>query len=131
MYLLDTNAVSDLVRQPDGPISQGYARARNDVVTSIIVSAEILFGLEKRPSTRLTRQVELVLSQLTVLPFSAEADRAYARIRASLQARGTPIGSVDLFIAAHAVALGATLVTDNVREFSRVDGLAVENWLRP
>ena len=94
------------------------------------MSGEIHFGLERRPSTRLARQVDRVFERLPIMPFESDADRVYARVRASLERRGTPIGANDLLIAAHALALGATLVTDNVREFGRVEGLTVENWLR-
>jgi tRNA(fMet)-specific endonuclease VapC len=73
--------------------------------------------------------VEAILSEIAVLPFGAPADEAYARIRTALEAAGRPIGGNDLLIAAHAFAEGATLVTANVREFRRVGGLTVENWL--
>lgn len=118
------------MRQPRGAVSHRFASADRTVVTSIIVSAELRFGLARRPSARLASQVEAVLGSLTVLPFEQDADRCYATIRADLERRGTPIGANDLLIAAHALAVGATLVTDNVREFARIDGLAVENWLR-
>lgn len=131
MFLLDTNAISDMVRQPGGPVGRRVDQLTDDdLATSIVVAAELKFGLAKKPSERLALQLDGVLRRLRVLPFGGEADQHYARIRAALERRGTPIGGNDLFIAAHALSLGATLVTDNVREFSRVDGLVVGNWLR-
>lgn len=117
------------MREPRGAVSFRFADADRPVVTSIIVSAELRFGLARRPSARLANQIETVLGRLTVLSFDGGVDEVYARIRAALERQGTPIGANDLFIAAHAMALGATLVTDD-SDFARVEGLAVENWLR-
>ena len=130
-YLLDTNILSDLVRNPHGRITQrirkvGEAR----VCTSIIVAAELRYGSEKKGSPRLTAQLATVLSALEVLPFDAPADSTYGLLRARLERSGKPIGANDLLIAAQALALGHVLVTDNEREFARVDGLSCENWLR-
>ena len=131
MYLLDTNAVSSMLRFPAGPVGGRVMQLDDDdIATSSIVMAEVRFGLAKHPSERLGRQLAIVLERLRVLPFEAGADEHYGRLRADLERRGLPIGANDLFIAAHALSLEATLVTDNVREFSRVEGLAVENWLR-
>lgn len=130
-YLLDTNIVSDLVRNPQGQIAAHVRKVgESRVATSIIVAAELRYGAEKKGSTRLTLQLESVIGALQVLPFEAPADEFYGRVRAELEALGKPIGSNDLLIAAHAVSLGHTLVTDNTREFSRVRSLKVENWLR-
>lgn len=131
LYLLDTNIVSHFIKDPAGRIGRRVLREGDQAVaTSIIVAAELRFGVELKQSLRLAAQVEEALSRLTVLPLEDDADRHYARVRAELQRRGTPIGGNDLLIAAHALTLGATLVSDNVREFARVDGLPVENWLR-
>jgi tRNA(fMet)-specific endonuclease VapC len=130
-YLLDTNVVSDLVRNPQGPIARhighvGEAR----VCTSIIVAAELRYGAAKKGSPRLAKQLEAVLGVLDVLPFETPADIAYGAIRTRLEGLGKPIGGNDLLIAAQAVALGHTIVTDNEKEFDRIDGLLHENWLR-
>lgn len=130
-YLLDTNVVSELVRVPQGVIAQritavGEAR----VCTSIVVAAELRYGAAKKGSARLAAQVAAVLGALDVLPLDAPADAMYATIRADLERAGQLIGGNDLLIAAQALALGHTLVTDNTREFARVAGLAHENWLR-
>lgn len=130
-YLLDTNVLSDLVRRPQGPVSEHVRRVgENVVMTSIIVAAELRFGAAKRGSKPLTAQLEAILGALEVMPLEPPADDAYAAIRTELEARGAPIGGNDMLIAAHARALGTTLVTDNEREFRRVDGLSIENWLR-
>lgn len=130
LYLLDTNAVSNLADEPAGPIAQQIARVGvENVVTSIIVNGEIAFGLELKQSKRLKAQMERVFSVLPVLSLDQPADMHYGILRAELKRRGRPIGPNDLLIAAHALALDATLVTANVGEFSRVRGLKIENWL--
>jgi len=100
------------------------------VCTSVIVAAEIRYGATKKASKRLTEQVEAVLRAIDTLPLDSLADKTYGVIRVQLEQAGTPIGGNDLLIAAHAVALDFTLVTDNDGEFSRINGLRVENWLR-
>jgi tRNA(fMet)-specific endonuclease VapC len=131
-YLLDTNVVSDLVRKPQGRVTQHIREVGETAVcNSIIVAAELRYGATKRGSPRLTAQLEAVLGALDVLAFEAPVDRAYGRLRARLEQTGQPIGGNDLLIAAQAVALGCTLVTDEERKFARIDELARENWLRP
>ena len=130
-YLLNTNIVSDLVRNPHGRITQRIRKAgEGRVCTSIIVAAELRGGSAKKGSPRLTAQLDAVLSALEVLPFEAPADATYGSLRARFERRGNPIGANDLLIAAQALSLGHVLVTDNEREFARVDGLNCENWLR-
>lgn len=130
-YLLDANAISAIVAEPRGPVARRLAEVGEvNVFTSVIVRAEILFGLKKRASAELTRKVGNVLSRLYIASFDPPADSHYADIRLDLKLRGEPIGANDLWIAAHAMALDAVLVSDNEREFSRVAGLKLENWLR-
>jgi tRNA(fMet)-specific endonuclease VapC len=129
--LLDTNIVSDLVRNPQGQSAQRIAEIGEDAVcTSIIVAAELRFGAAKRASERLSRQLERILGALEIIPFDQPADTVYGNLRVQLEAAGTPIGGNDLLIAAQALALGHIVVTDNEREFGRVAGLTCENWLR-
>lgn len=129
-YLLDANVLSQLVRQPQGPVAARIAKVGEaKVFTSVIVACELRYGAVKRGSGKLTRQVEAVLRAMEILPFEADADRHYAAIRAALEHKGTPIGANDMLIAAHARALGAICVTDNVAEFKRVPALKIENWL--
>ncbi len=130
-YLLDTNVVSDLIRNPQGRVAERIRRVGEaKVCTSIIVAAELRYGAAKKGSQRLTAQLETVLSGLDVLSFEAPADAAYGLIRTELEHAGRPIGGNDLLIAAQARALDYTIVTDNEREFARIDGLSHENWLR-
>ena len=130
-YLLDTNIVSDLVRRPQGRIAQHIREVGEaQVCTSVIVAAELRYGAAKKGSQRLTAQLEAVLSALDVVSFEAPADEAYGLIRARLERAGQPIGANDLLIAAHAVAIGCAIVTDNELEFGRIEGLLRENWLR-
>jgi tRNA(fMet)-specific endonuclease VapC len=131
-YLLDTNVVSDLIRNPQGRVAKHIRKVGEaQVCTSIIVAAELRYGATKKGSARLTAQLEAVLGALDVLPLAAPADAAYGLIRTQLEQAGRPIGSNDLLIAAQAVALAYTMVTDNEGEFARVGGLPCENWLRP
>jgi len=130
-YLLDTNVVSDLVRNPQGKVAQQIRKVgETQVCTSIIVSAELRYGAAKRGSPRLTAQLEAVLGALEVLPFERPADAAYGLLRTRLEQTGRPIGANDLLIAAQAIALGYTLITDNEKEFAWVEHLPRENWLR-
>jgi tRNA(fMet)-specific endonuclease VapC len=130
-YLLDTNAVSDLVHDAHGPVATTILRHGVDrICTSIIVAAELRFGAAKRGSARFVADLAAVLATLTIEPFDQPADRCYGELRAALERRGRPIGPNDMLIAAHALALGCTIVTADVDEFSRVKGLPVENWLR-
>ena len=131
-YLLDTNMLSALMNHPDGHLAARVASvisSRGIICTSIIVAAEARFGVAKKGSERLRRQVEQLLSEIDVLPFESNADEYYAVLRAQLERRGTPIGGNDMLIAAQALATDSILVTNNVREFARVRGLRIENWL--
>lgn len=129
-YLLDTNIVSEMIRNPHGGVA---ARIRDvgeaQVATSIIVAAELRYGAARKASSRLTAQVEAVLGALEVVPFEEPADRVYGVLRSGLEQKGQPIGGNDLLIAAQALSLGFTLVTANEREFSKIDDLQCENWL--
>ena len=128
-YLLDTNVISDLVREPQGRVAVKIAEVGEAVVcTSIVVAAELRFGAAKRGSERLSAQVDAILSAMDILPLEAPADHTYARLRWALEQSGRMIGPNDLLIAAHALASGCVLVTANVDEFSRVPDLAVEDW---
>jgi tRNA(fMet)-specific endonuclease VapC len=106
-----------------------------NLCTSIIVAAELRYAADKKRadkkgSPRLSSQLNAVLAALEVLPFETPADKSYGLLRTRLEQAGTPIGANDLLIAAQALALGYVIVTDNEREFSRVKGLRLQNWLR-
>jgi tRNA(fMet)-specific endonuclease VapC len=129
-YLLDTNIISHLIRCPTGPLLYRLESILPATAcTSVVVSAEIHFGLKKKASDRLIQQAEKILSVIDILPLESPVDEHYGDIRSYLNQLGRPIGCNDLFIAAHARMLDLILVTDNIREFSRVPGLKVENWL--
>jgi tRNA(fMet)-specific endonuclease VapC len=133
-YLLDTNILSDLLKNPQGKaarkISALPAADRESLATSIVVAAELRHGVAKSGSSILATRVDQLLDAIQILPLAPEADRHYGQIRSQLEKAGTPIGANDLLIAAHVLAIDAILVTDNMREFKRVKGLQVENWLR-
>lgn len=128
--MLDTNVISDLLRNPQGKTARRIAEAgENNICTSIIVAAELRYGCAKSGSQRLRAAVEEFLAEIEVLAFESPADTEYGAIRSGLEAAGTPIGGNDLLIAAHALASEAVIVTANADEFKRVRGLKVENWL--
>jgi tRNA(fMet)-specific endonuclease VapC len=128
--MLDTNIISDLVKNPQGRSAKRIAKVgEGNICTSIIVAAALRYGCAKSGSKRLLKAVEDLLGEIPVLPFDVPADAAYGGIRSELEAAGKPIGSNDLLIAAHAYTTGTTIVTANIDEFKRIRGLSVENWL--
>jgi tRNA(fMet)-specific endonuclease VapC len=129
-YLLDTNIISDIIRNPSGLVARRIEQVGpKEIYTSIIVAAELRYGCAKRGSAKLLAKVEALLETIPVLPLDVPADTEYGGIRAELEAAGQTIGLNDLLIGAHAFALSLTCVTDNVREFNRIRGLSVENWV--
>ena len=129
-HLLDTNVLSELVRQPRGAVARKIAEVGEAAVcTSVIVACELRYGAAKKGSPRLSAQVEAILAAIEILPFDAPADAAYADLRVALEQADSPIGPNDMLIAAHALAHDCMLVSANVREFSRVPGLSVVSWL--
>lgn len=129
-YMLDTNMISAIVYEPRGKVFQKLVEVgEGNVFTSIFVHAEIWYGVKKKGSEELTRKVANVTKRLYVAAFSMPGDRRYAEVRRALR-KGQNIGPNDLWIAAHALALDAILVTANESEFSRMPGLKIENWLK-
>jgi tRNA(fMet)-specific endonuclease VapC len=129
-WMFDTNALSELIKSPQGSVArrlQGVAAG--SVCTSVVVACELRFGAQRKASPVLQKRVEDLLSALPVLAFDGPADQHCADIRLGLERAGTPIGGMDLMIAAHARSLGLCVVTHNVREFNRVPGLLVEDWV--
>jgi tRNA(fMet)-specific endonuclease VapC len=126
-FLLDTSVLSDLVRNPRGRI---FDRIKDVGEQNIVVAAELRYGTAKEGSSRLTMQLETVLDAVDVLALEQPVDAVYGELRARLERAGQSIGGNDVLIAAHDLALGHTVVTDNEREFSRVVDLRIENWLR-
>ena len=129
-YLLDTNILSDLIRHPQGEIANRISEAGEKAIcTSVIAAAELRYGAEKSGSGKLVDRVDLVLSAIEILPLESPADREYGKLRPYLARQGTLIGPNDMLIAAQVLGGGLTVVTANTREFTRVPGLNVENWL--
>ncbi|RFB83715.1 VapC toxin family PIN domain ribonuclease [Rhizobium leguminosarum bv. trifolii] len=130
LYMLDTNIVCELARNPRGVVARRIAEVGSEAIcVSIITASELRHGCAKKGSAKLLAQIEAILGSIPVLALDVPADDHYGVIRAELEASGKPIGPNDLFIAAHACALGAVLVTANLGEFVRVHALQVENWM--
>ena len=131
-YLLDTNVCVDYLNGRFPSVVRRIQRARpEELATSSVVAAELRYGAEKsRQPARNHARLDLLLAEIAVLDFDLPAAAAYGALRTRLEAGGHPIGAHDLLIAAQAIAAGLVLVTDNVREFARVKGLATENWRR-
>jgi tRNA(fMet)-specific endonuclease VapC len=135
LYLLDTNIISDMMRNPRGNanlqlaarIAQSTTPLR--VGTSIVVDCEVSIGLQRKASPKLDKAYSDLLQIVEVMSLDALVTPHYAKLRSQLEQAGTPIGPLDTLIAAHALALGATLVSGD-SEFARVPGLTVENWLQ-
>lgn len=129
-YLLDTNIVSELIKNPQGAVAEKMlvSELEDYCCTSIIVACELRYGAAKKQSAKLTFNVEQVLSCIPILALEETTDAAYASIRLDLEQRRLPIDHHDLLIAAHALSLGLTVVTAIEREFLRVKNLKVENW---
>ena len=129
-WMLDTDTCSYLLREhPPQVLARLDAVAREDVALSTVVSAELRYGAARVKSRKLAATIERWLALFVIAPWDDEAAQTYARIRAAVEAKGRPIGNLDLLIAAHALSRGATLVTNNTRHFSQVPGLRIENWV--
>ncbi len=129
-YLLDTNICIYLINvRPPQVLDRFRREAIGDIGVSAITAAELAYGVAKSGSARNRAALEKFLAPLEIAQFDAPAFWHYGEIRARLERRGKPIGALDTLIAAHALALGTTLVTNNEAEFSRVDGLRIENWV--
>ncbi|MDK4712646.1 type II toxin-antitoxin system VapC family toxin [Rhizobium sp. CNPSo 4039] len=130
LYMLDTNIVSELARNPQGAVARRIADVGPDAIcVSIVTAAELRYGCAKKGSPKLLAQIEAILGSIPVLALDVPADAEYGAIRAELEVAGKPIGPNDLLIAAHAHAVEAVLITANVGEFKRIRDLRVENWL--
>ena len=129
-YMLDTNiCIYAIKHKPETVIKRFLAHNPDEMCISAITYGELMHGFGKSQSTEKNRiALALFLSPITILEFGAEAAEEYGRIRADLEKKGTPIGSMDLLIAAHAKAEQLIIVTNNTREFKRVEGLPVEDW---
>lgn len=130
MILLDTNICIYIINtKPPAVLARFQQYRLGDIGLCSVVAAELAFGVAKSGSARNRQALEMFLAPLTILPFDAPAVWAYGDLRADLERRGTPIGSLDTMIAAHALSQQAMLVTNNPREFSKVPGLQLDNWV--
>ncbi len=130
MYLLDTNVIGEIARDPQGDTADRVAKLPSDEFgINPVVACEIEYGLSKRGSSRLRRQVETILEAIPVFDLPSDIATHYGRIRVALEKQGTPIGPNDLLIAAHGLASDLTIITGNEKEFRRVQDLKVQNWL--
>jgi tRNA(fMet)-specific endonuclease VapC len=128
-YLLDTDICAYIISRRREDTAAHFARVRpGDVAISSIALAELAFGAFKSGSPRNQERLQVFISPLTIVSFDSDAAMVYGDLRYTLQRAGTPIGPMDMLIAAQALALDLTLVTNNVREFKRVPALRIENW---
>lgn len=129
-YLLDTNICIYVINaRPPAVLNLFMAHEADGLGISAITASELYWGVRKSGSARNLAALEKFLSPLIVLDYDLAAAQRYGELRAYLDKQGKPIGPLDQQIAAHALALGVTLVTNNTREFERVPGLRVENWV--
>jgi tRNA(fMet)-specific endonuclease VapC len=129
-YLLDTNVISDAVRNPGGAVDAALRQHGNDEIgTSIVVRGEILFGLNRNANVKGRQRLDMFLQAINVWALESPVDEIYGDIRASMERQGEPMSANDLWIAAHSLTLDATLITGD-QAFSMVPGLKVENWMR-
>ena len=130
MILLDTNICIYIINtKPPEVLARFHQYRLGEIGICSVVAAELAYGVAKSQSARNRAALEMFLAPLDILPFDTQAMWAYGDLRANLERQGTPIGSLDTMIAAHALSLDATLVTHNTREFARVNGLRLENWV--
>ncbi|MDM8525234.1 type II toxin-antitoxin system VapC family toxin [Desulfococcaceae bacterium HSG8] len=131
-FMLDTCILIHIIRDKNiNIIEMLRKKTQSEVCVSLVTVAEMEYGAAKssRPDENRDALYQF-LSPLTILTFDQKAAYEYGLIRSYLEQKGMPIGSMDMMIAAHARSISATIVTDNVREFDRVPGLTVENWLK-
>jgi tRNA(fMet)-specific endonuclease VapC len=127
-YLLDTDISSYVIRQRPAALAARFEAHSREIHISTITAAELYFGVAKAKRVALTRLVDAYLERVSVLPWTWEVSRTYGPLRSALERAGTPIGNLDLLIAAHALALDLVLVTNNEKHFSKVPGLRMELW---
>lgn len=130
MILLDTNICIHIINARPAAVLQRFRDYRmGEIGLCSVVAAELAYGVSKGGSTRNREALDLFLSPLAILPFDETALWCYGDLRADLERQGTPIGALDMLIAAHALSLQATLVTNNIKAFQRVPGLQLDNWV--
>lgn len=130
MYLLDTNICIYVINHKPIQVFEKFKQFQlGQLAISSITASELTFGVEKSGSEKNKQALNKFLMPLEVMPYDEQAIWHYARLRQNLQSKGQTIGSLDMLIAAHTLALDVTLVTNNIKEFQRVEGLRLENWI--
>ncbi|MBJ9904869.1 type II toxin-antitoxin system VapC family toxin [Acinetobacter bereziniae] len=130
IYLLDTNICIYVINNKPAHVFEKFKQYQlGQLVISSISASELAFGVEKSGSLRNKNALDKFLAPLDILPYDENAIWHYAKLRQTLHAKGQPIGSLDMLIAAHALALDTVLVTNNMKEFERIEGLKLENWI--
>jgi len=130
VILLDTNICIHVINAKPPAVLERFRQYRmGEIGLCSVVAAELAYGVAKSGSARNRQALEMFLAPLIILPFDDAAVWAYGNLGAELERKGTPIGALDTMIAAHALSQQSTLVTNNTREFARVPGLALENWV--
>ena len=127
-YMLDTDIASYLIRGDHPGVTEKFTELYENCAISSITAAELQYGAKKRNNRILTQKVQALCNLLPIIPWNDEAAKAYAKLRVELENAGTPIGNMDMLIAASAIAEDATLVTNNVEHFSRITSLKIGNW---
>ena len=127
-YMLDTDISSYLIRGDHPEVTDAFRQHFPDVCISAITAAELQYGAQKRKSQLLTRNVNAYCNLVPICEWTREAAETYAEMRVELEKHGTPVGSMDMLIAASAIAEGAILVTNNIAHFSKIGKLRIENW---
>jgi len=127
-FMLDTDTVSFALRGQGQVASHLLDHRPSDICISSITLGELRYGAARRQSRKLQRLIDTFVGAISVRPFDEAAGDRFGRVAATLAARGTPIGGFDTLIAAHALAAGLTLITNNTKHFDRVDSLRTDNW---
>jgi len=128
IYMLDTDTLSNVVREHPPVIKKIIKHENDEICISAITNAELFYGLEKKNSQKLFNEVRSVIGKCTIIDFNASQSEIYGKIRVELEKSGTPLGDMDLLIAAAAMSTGAILVSHNTKHFSKIKGLKVEDW---
>ena len=127
-YILDTDISSYLIRGDHEAVTRKFSELYDSCVISSITAAELQYGAKKRNNKQLTQKVKAFCDLVEIVPWDEDAAKAYAKLRVELETSGTPIGNMDMLIAASALARKAVLVTNNTEHFSRIKDLKLNNW---
>ncbi|MCL2065937.1 MAG: type II toxin-antitoxin system VapC family toxin [Treponema sp.] len=129
IYMLDTDTVSQIVRKNSSVIKKLIMHEDDEIYISAITYAELFYGLEKKGSDRLFNEVRSIIGKCSIIDFDKSQSELYGKIRLELEKSGTPLGDMDILIAAAAILKKAILVTHNIKHFSRIKGIKVEDWV--